>query len=115
MCIVLDDFGTGYSSLGYLRSFQFGKLKIDRSFIEGVAVRDDCEAIVRSIINLAHKLGIATTAEGVETLEQLQCLRALGCSEVQGYLFDRPRPVAEIGRWFNGRPRPRLHAVPAAG
>ena len=98
--IALDDFGTGYSSLSYLRSFPFSKLKIDQSFIKDIAFRPDCEAIVRSVNSLATTLGMTTTAEGVETDEQLERLRQVGCTEVQGFLFDRPRPVSEIERWF---------------
>ena len=98
--IALDDFGTGYSSLSYLRSFPFSKLKIDQSFIREIAFRIDCEAIVRSVASLAGTLGMTTTAEGVETEEQLERLRQAGCTEVQGFLFDRPRPLAEIARWF---------------
>ena len=98
--IALDDFGTGYSSLSYLRSFPFSKLKIDQSFIKDIAFRPDCEAIVRSVNGLATTLGMTTTAEGVETDEQLERLRQVGCTEVQGFLFDRPRPVSEIERWF---------------
>ncbi|MDQ2949202.1 MAG: EAL domain-containing protein, partial [Acidobacteriota bacterium] len=99
--IALDDFGTGYSSLSYLRSFPFSKLKIDQSFIKDIAFRADCEAIVRAVNSLASTLGMTTTAEGVETDEQLERLRQVGCTEVQGFLFDRPRPVAEIGKWFS--------------
>jgi diguanylate cyclase (GGDEF)-like protein len=99
--IALDDFGTGYSSLSYLRSFPFAKLKIDQSFIRDIASRSDCEAIVRSVTSLARTLGMTTTAEGVETEEQLDRLRDVGCTEVQGFLFDRPRPVSEIGQWFS--------------
>ncbi len=96
----LDDFGTGYSSLSYLRSFPFDKLKIDQSFVREMAHRPDCRAIVTSVLGLARELGMATTAEGVETEEQLEQLRKAGCTEVQGFLFDRPRPVADIQRWF---------------
>ena len=96
----LDDFGTGYSSLSYLRSFPFDKLKIDQSFVREMVHRADCLAIVTSVLSLAHQLGMETTAEGVETEEQLAQLRAAGCTEIQGFLLDRPRPVADIGRWF---------------
>ncbi len=96
----LDDFGTGYSSLSYLRSFPFDKLKIDQSFVREMAYRPDCLAIVISVLGLARELGMATTAEGVETEDQLERLRAAGCTEVQGFLFDRPRPAAEIRHWF---------------
>jgi diguanylate cyclase (GGDEF)-like protein len=96
----LDDFGTGYSSLSYLRSFPFDKIKIDQSFVREMGRRPDCLAIVNSVAGLAHKLGMTTTAEGVETEEQLAQVRDAGCTEAQGYLFDRPRPVSEIHRWF---------------
>ena len=94
--ISMDDFGTGYSSLSYLRSFPFDKIKIDRSFVHELATRDDSMAIVRAVTGLGKSLGIATTAEGVETQEQLDILRAEGCNEVQGFLFNRPRPAAEV-------------------
>lgn len=100
--IVLDDFGTGYSSLSYLRSFPFDKLKIDQSFVREMATRPDCLAIVNSIAALASRLGITTTAEGVETAEHLAQVRAAGCGEAQGYYFDRPQPVHAIRRWLPG-------------
>ena len=94
--ISMDDFGTGYSSLSYLRSFPFDKIKIDRSFVRELAERPDCLAIIRAIAGLGHSLGIATTAEGVETAEQLEKVRAEGCTEVQGYLFGKPQPASEL-------------------
>ncbi|WP_027516014.1 bifunctional diguanylate cyclase/phosphodiesterase [Bradyrhizobium sp. WSM1417] len=94
--ISLDDFGTGYSSLSYLRSFPFDKIKIDRSFVKDLAKRSDCVAIVRAISGLGRSLNITTTAEGVETTEQLDWLRAEGCNEVQGFLFSGARPAAEV-------------------
>ena len=94
--IVLDDFGTGYSSLSYLRSFPFDKLKIDQSFVRDMATRPDCLAIVNSVASLALQLGITTTAEGVETPEQLDQVRRAGCTEAQGYYFDYPRPAAAL-------------------
>ena len=94
--IAMDDFGTGYSSLSYLRKFPFDKIKIDRSFIQDVAERPDTLAIVRAVTGLADSLGMSTTAEGVETEEQLDCLRAEGCTEVQGFLFSPPRPANEV-------------------
>jgi diguanylate cyclase (GGDEF)-like protein/PAS domain S-box-containing protein len=94
--ISLDDFGTGYSSLSYLRSFPFDKIKIDRSFVKDLALRNDCVAIVRAISGLGRSLNITTTAEGVETVDQLDWLRAEGCNEVQGFLFSAARPAAEI-------------------
>ena len=94
--ISMDDFGTGYSSLSYLRSFPFDKIKIDKSFIRGLSDSDESNAIVRAIAGLGITLGIATTAEGVETLEQLEKIVADGCTEVQGYFFSPPRPAAEV-------------------
>jgi diguanylate cyclase (GGDEF)-like protein/PAS domain S-box-containing protein len=94
--ISMDDFGTGYSSLSYLRSFPFDKIKIDRSFIRELGKENDCVAIIRAVIRLGANLGMVTTAEGVETEEQLEILRSEGCTEVQGYLFSKPKPVAEV-------------------
>ena len=96
--ISMDDFGTGYSSLSYLRSFPFDKIKIDRSFVKDLAQRSDCVAIVRAISGLGRSLNITTTAEGVETMDQLDWLRAEGCNEVQGFLFSAAKPAAEIER-----------------
>ena len=98
--IALDDFGSGYSSLSYLRSFPFDKLKIDRSFIKDMGERSDCSAIVQAVASLGAALGMATTAEGVETVEQLGQIRAIGCTEVQGYFFGRPRPANELPALF---------------
>jgi diguanylate cyclase (GGDEF)-like protein/PAS domain S-box-containing protein len=100
--IALDDFGTGYSSLSYLRSFPFDKIKIDQSFVREIGSRPDCLAIVTSIASLARQLGMSTTAEGVETAEQLAELQAAGCDEVQGFYFDRPKPLAATLAWFDG-------------
>ncbi|MBA7467993.1 hypothetical protein ES707_03233 [subsurface metagenome] len=94
--ISMDDFGTGYSSLSYLRSFPFDKIKIDRSFVKDLVNRNDCVAIVRAISGLGRSLNITTTAEGVETTDQLDWLRAEGCNEVQGFLFSAARPASEI-------------------
>jgi diguanylate cyclase (GGDEF)-like protein len=101
--ISMDDFGTGYSSLSYLRSFPFDKIKIDRCFISGLATGDDSVAIVLAIAGLAKHLGIATTAEGVETKQQLQQVKALGCSEMQGFLFSPPRRIDEVTQMFRTR------------
>jgi EAL domain-containing protein (putative c-di-GMP-specific phosphodiesterase class I) len=101
--ISMDDFGTGYSSLSYLRSFPFDKIKIDRCFISGLATGDDSVAIVLAIAGLAKHLGIATTAEGVETKQQLQQVKALGCSEMQGFLFSAPRRNEEIRQLLRTR------------
>jgi diguanylate cyclase (GGDEF)-like protein len=94
--ISMDDFGTGYSSLSYLRKFPFDKIKIDRSFISGLPDDNESIAIVRAVAGLAANLNMTATAEGVETAEQLATIRALGCVEMQGYLFSRPVPLAQI-------------------
>ena len=96
--ISMDDFGTGYSSLSYLRKFPFDKIKIDRSFISGLPDDNESIAIVRAVAGLAANLNMTATAEGVETAEQLETIRALGCVEMQGYLFSRPVPLSEIKR-----------------
>jgi len=100
--ISMDDFGTGYSSLSYLRSFPFDKIKIDRSFVKDLAQRSDCVAIVRAISGLGRSLNITTTAEGVETTDQLDWLRAEGCNEVQGFLFSAARPASELAALLSG-------------
>jgi diguanylate cyclase (GGDEF)-like protein len=101
--ISMDDFGTGYSSLSYLRSFPFDKIKIDRSFIGDLAKGDNAVAIVQAILDLAKSLKMTTTAEGVETAAQQSLLQAAGCNEMQGYLFSRPKPAAEIAELLNVR------------
>jgi EAL domain-containing protein (putative c-di-GMP-specific phosphodiesterase class I) len=92
----MDDFGTGYSSLNYLRRFPFDKVKIDKSFIENMAQDASSLAIVQAVISIAKSRDIATTAEGVEKQEQLELLRALGCTEMQGYLFSAAKPAVEL-------------------
>ncbi len=94
--IAIDDFGTGYASLGYLRDFPFDKIKIDRSFIQGLLERPECLAIVRAMLRLAGSLGVSAVAEGVETVEQLACLRAEGCTEVQSFLLGAPMPAQGV-------------------
>jgi diguanylate cyclase (GGDEF)-like protein len=94
--IAMDDFGTGYSSLSYLRSFPFDKIKIDQSFVRELSTRADCYAIVESIARLGTSLRMSTSAEGVETLEQLDQIRAAGCTEVQGFYFQEPKPSREL-------------------
>jgi diguanylate cyclase (GGDEF)-like protein len=93
--VALDDFGTGYSSLSYLRSFPFDKIKIDQSFIRSLA-DEDSMAVIRAVTGLGRNFCLKTTAEGVETLEQLERLREEGCTEVQGYLFSHPVPAADL-------------------
>jgi diguanylate cyclase (GGDEF)-like protein len=94
--ISMDDFGTGYSSLSYLRKFPFDKIKIDQSFIRDLASRPESLAIVRAVAGLGTTLGIATTAEGVETMDQLRAVRAEGCTQVQGFLLGKPKPASLI-------------------
>ncbi|MGY4616412.1 diguanylate cyclase (GGDEF)-like protein [Bradyrhizobium sp. USDA 4472] len=94
--IALDDFGTGYSSLSYLRSFPFDKIKIDQSFVRDATATKGSKLIVRAITSLARSLGMTTTAEGVETVEQLNEMKAEGCNEAQGFLFSRPVPATEL-------------------
>ncbi|MBL6080745.1 EAL domain-containing protein [Belnapia sp. T18] len=97
----LDDFGTRYSSLSYLLSFPFDKIKIDQSFVRDMATRAESVAIVTSVAHLANQLGMATTAEGVETAEQLRRVREAGCTEAQGYFFGPPESATELRRWFD--------------
>ena len=97
MKISMDDFGTGFSALSYLRQFPFSKLKIDRSFIMDLS-HDEALAIVRAVTTMAKSLGMITTAEGVETSDQLAQVRMLGCTEVQGFFISRPLPIEKIGR-----------------
>ncbi|HEX7167294.1 MAG TPA: bifunctional diguanylate cyclase/phosphodiesterase [Acidimicrobiales bacterium] len=94
--LAIDDFGTGYSSLSRLRSFAVDKLKIDRSFIQEITHAHDRAPIVAAVMAMAHSLGLTAVAEGVETEDQLACLHAHGCEEVQGYLFSRPVIVEEL-------------------
>ncbi|WP_275096356.1 putative bifunctional diguanylate cyclase/phosphodiesterase [Sedimenticola hydrogenitrophicus] len=92
----MDDFGTGYSSLGYLKQFPIDVLKIDRSFIQDIQVRDAETGLVKTIIDMGHVLGMEVVAEGVETREQLEYLKKHGCDTVQGFFFSRPLPAGEI-------------------
>ena len=94
--VSLDDFGVGYSSLSYLRKFPFDRIKIDRSFVGTLGESPESVAIVRTIASLGSVLGVETTAEGVETIEQLDFVRECGCTAVQGYYFGKPCPAAEV-------------------
>jgi diguanylate cyclase (GGDEF)-like protein len=94
--VSMDDFGTGYSSLSYLRSFPFDKIKIDRSFVKDLAAKPDGDAIIRAIAGLGKSLGMTTVAEGVETHDQMQRIRAEGCTDVQGYLISKPIPADDL-------------------
>jgi EAL domain-containing protein (putative c-di-GMP-specific phosphodiesterase class I) len=102
LTLVLDDFGTGYSSLSRLKRFPLDVLKIDRSFVSGLASNTDDRAIVKATIDMAHAVGLSVVAEGVETSEQEDYLRGFGCDCVQGYLYARPRPAAEVTELFAG-------------
>jgi diguanylate cyclase (GGDEF)-like protein len=108
--IAMDDFGTGFSSLSYLRSFPFDKIKIDRSFVRDSG-RPDCLAIVQSVASLAANLHMSTTAEGIETAEQLERVREAGCTEGQGFLFARPKPAHELAHVFESAAPPLLRVV----
>jgi EAL domain-containing protein (putative c-di-GMP-specific phosphodiesterase class I) len=94
LSIALDDFGTGFSSLSYLRMFPFNKIKVDKSFVSEIATRSDSAAIVGAVAGLARSLGIITTAEGVETADQLAMVKAAGCVQGQGYFFGKPEPIS---------------------
>ena len=107
----MDDFGTGYSSLSYLRSFPFDKIKIDRSFIQDLANGDEPLAIVHAVAGLAKCLNMISTAEGVETQQQMDMLQAIGCTEMQGYLFSKARPAKEVMGYFA---QTRTQAIDAA-
>ena len=109
--IAMDDFGTGYSSLSYLRSFPFDKIKIDRSFINDISDTGNAGAIVQATISMAASMNMTTTAEGVETREQLEKVRALGCTEMQGYLFSRPLCGDDLARLFRTRLNEAIRAA----
>ncbi len=98
MRIALDDFGTGYSSLGYLQRFPFDKIKIDRCFVKDIGSPDGSSSIVQAVVNIATASHMTTTAEGVETQQQMELLRGLGCTEMQGYLFSPAIPPIQIRR-----------------
>jgi EAL domain-containing protein (putative c-di-GMP-specific phosphodiesterase class I) len=98
--IAMDDFGTGYSSLSFLRTFPFEKLKIDRAFIRDSSENADGREILAAIVTLAKTLSMATTIEGVETVEQQEIAKALGCTEMQGYVYSPARPLADLRPLF---------------
>jgi diguanylate cyclase (GGDEF)-like protein len=109
--IAMDDFGTGYSSLSYLRSFPFDKIKIDQSFVRDLSHKEDCQAIIRAITGLGRSLGMRVLAEGVETDQQLQSLLDAGCQNVQGYLFSRPTPAAEVANLIHRLQRKKIDVM----
>ena len=103
--LALDDFGTGYSSMSALRRHPFALLKIDRSFVEGLSESSDDHAIVRAVVQLGHALGTSVTAEGVEDVQQLHELKALGCDSASGFFIARPAPGCEVNDLLlSGRP-----------
>jgi EAL domain-containing protein (putative c-di-GMP-specific phosphodiesterase class I) len=99
--IAVDDFGTGYSNLGYLRRFPVDTLKVDKSFVDGLGRNPEETAIVEAVISLARALGLSTVAEGIETTEQLDQLRTLGCELGQGFYFSKPLPADKVGALFS--------------
>jgi EAL domain-containing protein (putative c-di-GMP-specific phosphodiesterase class I) len=103
--VAIDDFGTGYSSLSYLKNFPINRLKIDRLFVHTITTDKNDAAIVAAIIAMSHNLELKAVAEGVETIEQLDFLRALDCDEMQGYLFSRPILPDEAAKLFNQPPQ----------
>src|SRR6185369_11507832 len=100
--VFIDDFGTGYSSLSYLVSLPFHALKIDRSFVVGMLRSASQRSIIASVISMAHTLNLRAVAEGVETSQELQELQAMGCDEVQGYVFDAPMSADRLLEWTAG-------------
>jgi EAL domain-containing protein (putative c-di-GMP-specific phosphodiesterase class I) len=99
----MDDFGTGYSSLSYLQRFPFDKIKIDRTFVKDAPFRDGSRSIVQAIVGIARTSSITTTAEGVETEDQLLAMRLLGVDEMQGFLMSRPLPNLEVVKLLSAR------------
>src|SRR3546814_9666095 len=96
--IALDDFGTGYSSLSYLRRFQFDRLKIDRSFIEGVEENSDAVAVIEAVVTLGRRLGLEIVAEGIENEAQAKLMKEVGCTHLQGWFVARPLESSGVGR-----------------
>ncbi len=95
--VALDDFGTGYSSLGYLRILRFSTIKVDRSFVQGAAQGSpESLAIIRAVVAMAQSLDMTTTAEGVETIQEVEMVRDLGCNKIQGFYYGRPMEPADV-------------------
>jgi predicted signal transduction protein with EAL and GGDEF domain len=109
--VAMDDFGTGYSSLSSLQSFPFDKIKIDGSFVRDCGPPAASLSVVRAMVSLASDLGMATTAEGVETKEQLDAMRSEGCTEMQGFFFSQPLPLIEIEKLYGIRPAQNADAA----
>jgi EAL domain-containing protein (putative c-di-GMP-specific phosphodiesterase class I) len=110
--IALDDFGTGYSSLGYLRELRFSTIKVDRSFVQGAAQQNpESLAIIRAVVAMAESLDMSTTAEGVETENELKTVRGLGCKKIQGFFFGRPMEAEDALGLFRRRGELRKDAA----
>jgi EAL domain-containing protein (putative c-di-GMP-specific phosphodiesterase class I) len=107
--LAVDDFGTGYASLSYLRRLPFHEVKIDRSFVQGMATNDDDLAIVRAIVGLAKHFGLVSVAEGVETERTVNLLEELGCRVGQGFLFSRALPFERFEAWLAGQVETPAH------
>jgi EAL domain-containing protein (putative c-di-GMP-specific phosphodiesterase class I) len=100
--VALDDFGTGYSSLGYLRKLKFSTIKVDRTFVQGAAQGSaESLAIINAVVAMAKSLKMSTTAEGVETLEEAELIRELGCDKIQGFYFGRPMTAIDARSLFS--------------
>jgi len=112
--LAMDDFGTGYSSLSYLKLFPMDVLKIDSSFVQGLAQGPEDSAIARAIVQIARTLSMATVAEGIETEDELARLRSLGCDYGQGFLLSRPMPAAQLTALLRARPALVEPMVPQA-
>jgi diguanylate cyclase (GGDEF)-like protein/PAS domain S-box-containing protein len=112
VAVTLDDFGTGYSSLSQIRELPISRLKIDRSFVSEIERNDSSAAIVRAVVDLAHAIGLGVVAEGVETSEQLECLRRFHCREAQGFLLARPMPADQCELLLRERGARELCAAP---
>jgi EAL domain-containing protein (putative c-di-GMP-specific phosphodiesterase class I) len=107
VALAIDDFGTGYSSVSYVRNFALDSLKVDQSFVRALSSCAEDTAIVKAVVHMAHALSLTTVAEGVETPEQLELLRDLGCDYAQGYLFSRPQPPDALEALFIEQATPR--------
>lgn len=111
--ISMDDFGTGFSSLSYLGSFPFSKIKIDRSFVAGLTSSSGSRAIIEAVLLISSSYKMKVTAEGVETIEQLEALRRINCDEAQGYLFSKPMPIGDVEQFIQQRNYAKLEKLSA--